>query len=91
MSSLYLHILHIFRIGAPFLMYNIVFQSVTVSAKGMICSVFLIIMVLVAVTSILACFKRKLSMIVGIIFIVIYILFVVVALGFTYKWFECPV
>ena len=72
-------------------MYNIVFQSVTVSAKGMICSAFLIIMVLVAVTSILACFKRKLSMIVGIIFIVIYIIFVIVALGFAYKWFECPV
>ena len=73
-------------------MYNIVFEkSVTVSAKGIICSVFLIIMVLVAVTSILACFKRKLSMIVGIIFIVIYIIFVIVALGFAYKWFECPV
>ena len=72
-------------------MYNIVFQSVTVSAKGMICSVILIIMVLLAVTSILACFKRKLSTIVGIIFIVIYIIFVIVALGFAYKWFECPV
>ena len=72
-------------------MYNIVFQSVTVSAKGMICSVILIIMVLLAVTSILACFKRKLSTIVGIIFIVIYILFVIVSLGFVYKWFVCPV
>ena len=73
-------------------MYNIVFEkSVTVSAKGIICSVFLIIMVLVAVTSILACFKRKLSTIVSIIYIFIYFLFVIVSLGFVYKWFECPV
>ena len=72
-------------------MYNIVFQSVTVSAKGMICSVFLIIMVLVAVTSILACFKRKLSTVVGIIFIAIYILFDIVAFSFEYKWSGCPV
>ena len=73
-------------------MYNIVFEkSVTVSAKGIICSVFLIIMVLVAVTSILACSKRKLSTIVGTVFIVIYFLFVIISLGFAYKWFECPV
>ena len=73
-------------------MYNIVFEkSVTVSAKGIICSVFLIIMVLVAVTSILACFKRKLSTIVSIIYIFIYFLFVIVSLGFVYKWFVCPV
>ena len=83
---------YFFRIGAPFLMYNIVFEkSVTVSAKGIICSVFLIIMVLVAVTSILACFKRKLSTIVSVIYIFIYFIFVIVSLGFVYKWFECPV
>ena len=89
---MYSNIRLFFRIGAPFLMYNIVFEkSVTVSAKGIICSVFLIIMVLVAVTSILACFKRKLSTIVSIIYIFIYFLFVIVSLGFVYKWFECPV
>ena len=89
---MYFNIHLFFRIGAPFLMYNIVFEkSVTVSAKGIICSVFLIIMVLVAVTSILACFKRKLSTIVSIIYIFIYFLFVIVSLGFVYKWFECPV
>ena len=80
-----------FSIGAPFLMYSIVLQYVIVSAKGMLCSVFLIIMVLVAVTSILACSKRKLSTIVGFIFIIIYILFVIVSLAFAYKWVECPV
>ena len=73
-------------------MYNIVFEkSVTVNAKGIICSVFLIIMVLVAVTSILACFKRKLSTIVSVIYIFIYFIFVIVSLGFEYKWFVCPV
>ena len=91
-----------FRIGTPLLIVNINIiiyniytmehmESVAVSAKGMICSIFLIIMVLVAVTSILACSKRKLSTVVGSIFVVIYILFVGVALSFTYNYIQCPV
>ena len=41
--------------------------------------------------SFLACFKGRLSTALGVIFIVIYVLFVLVALAFEYDYVQCPV
>ena len=66
-------------------------KPITVSAEGSFCSLFLLVVILVAVTSFLACFKGRLSTALGVIFIVIYVLFVLVALAFEYDYVQCPV
>ena len=65
-------------------------KPVPVSAEGMVCSLFLVILILVAVTSFLACFRGRLSTALGVIFIVIYVLFVMVSLAFAYNYVQCP-
>ena len=76
----------------PLCFYNIAFmEPIPVSSEGMICGLFLLILILVAVTSFLACFKGRLSTALGVIFIVIYVLFVLVALAFEYDYVQCPV
>ena len=62
-----------------------------VSSEGMICGLFLLILILVAITSFLACFRGRLSTALGVIFVVIYVLFVLVALAFAYNFVQCPV
>lgn len=81
-----------FRMSLPYFIYTVVFMDdIEVSSEGIICSALLIIIILVAVVSFLACFRRYLSKTLGIIYIIIYVLFVGVSISFVYGFVKCPV
>jgi sodium/potassium/calcium exchanger 2 len=78
--------------GLPYLIYNLAFDTnITVNTRGMMCSVVILVLILVAMVSFLACFRGKLSRALGIIYIVFYVLFVLISISFTYGFVACPV
>ena len=78
--------------GLPYFIYNVVtMDNITVSSEGIICSAVLMVIILVAIVSFLACFRRNLSKALGIIYIIIYVLFVGVSISFVYGFVKCPV
>lgn len=80
------------RMSLPWLLFAI-FRSeiIKVSSLGMVCSLVLLFLVFILVMVAVLIFKRRMTKIFGIILILIYVLFVIVALAFTYGAIQCPV
>merc|ERR1711994_157364 len=80
-------------VGLPFpwLLYTIVFQEhITVSAKGMVCSIAILFMMLILVFMSILIFNWKMTKGMGFSMFIFYFLFVLVSLGFENKYYECP-
>ena len=81
----------IFRLPFPWLLYTIVFQTpITVSAKGMVCSIAILFMMLILVFMSILIFNWKMTKGMGFSMFIFYFLFVLVSLGFEKKYYECP-
>lgn len=80
------------RMSLPWLLFAI-FRSeiIKVSSLGMVCSLVLLFLVFILVMVAVLIFKRRMTKIFGIILILIYVLFVIVALAFTYGAIQCPI
>merc|ERR1739848_602980 len=80
-------------VGLPFpwLLYTIVFQEhITVSAKGMVCSIAILFMMLILAFMSILIFNWKMTKGIGFSRFIFYFLFVLVSLGFENKYYECP-
>jgi len=79
-------------LGLPYLIQSIVYwKDIQVNPQGIGCSATIVILILIAIVSFLACFRGRLSKVVGIIYIIIYFLFVAVSISFSYGFVQCPV
>lgn len=75
----------------PWLLYTLVFQKdVAVSAAGLVCSVTILFMMLIAVFLSILLFSWKMTKTMGLSMFVFYFLFVIATLGFEYDFYECP-
>ena len=80
-----------FRLPLPWLLYTVVFQKdVAVSAAGLVCSVTILFMMLIAVFLSILLFSWKMTKTMGLSMFVFYFLFVIATLGFEYDFYECP-
>lgn len=76
----------------PWLLYTIVNgHAVTVSSAGVGCSVSLLFLMLISVFLCILAFNWKMTKGMGILMLILYVGFVIVSLGFSYKWYECPI
>ena len=75
----------------PWLLYTIAFQTdMNVSSAGMGCNIgMLFLMLLMVMISIMA-FKWKMTKLMGGVMMLLYAVFLVVALGLSMCWFSCP-
>ena len=88
----YLILIFFCRHGLPFFITTLMFSiNIPVGSSGILCSATLVIMILLIITLLMACAKGKLSRIIGVVFLVIYVLFIVISIGFTYNFFQCPI
>lgn len=79
-------------VGLPFpwLLYTLIRQEpVSVSSAGMGCNVLMLFMMLVAVFLSIVIFKWKMTKVMGIIMGLLYVVFVLISLGFSYGLYEC--
>ena len=82
----------LFRLPLPWFLFTLVFQKpVPVSAEGMVCSIVLLFLMLVAVFMSILLFKWKMTKIMGFSMFVFYFIFVIITLGFEYDFWTCPI
>ncbi len=65
-------------------------QAVSVSSAGIGCSVSLLFLMLLAVFFSILAFKWRMTKGMGILMLGLYVVFVVISLGFSYEWYHCP-
>ncbi|KAI5709157.1 hypothetical protein M8J76_011514 [Diaphorina citri] len=75
----------------PWLLYNLIYsQPVTVSSKGMLCSIVILFTMLIFVIVSIAAFHWKLHRGLGVTMFLLYFLFVVLSLSLEYGYLVCP-
>ncbi len=74
----------------PWLLWTLVNgTAIDVKSDGVGCSVSLLFMMLILVFLSILAFKWKMTKGMGVVMLLLYIVFVVVTLGFTYGWYDC--
>ena len=80
------------RLPVPWLLWTLIeSQPVSVSSYGVGCSITLLFLMLIAVFLSIFAFKWKMTKGMGALMMVLYCVFVVISLGFSYEWYECPI
>ena len=73
-------------------MYTIAFQTyVEVSSSGAACSIGMLFLMLIIVFLAILFFKWSMTREMGYAMLGLYVMFVVVSLGFSFEWYTCPV
>ena len=81
-----------FRLPLPWLLYTMVNSTfVNVSSKGAACSIGMLFLMLILVFLSILSFKWKMTKVMGCVMLVLYVVFVIISLGFSYGWYKCPV
>ena len=81
-----------YRLPFPWLLWTAVNQTgLSVSSKGAACSISMLFLMLILVFLSILTFKWKMTKAMGGVMLVLYIVFVIVSLGFSFGWYECPV
>ena len=62
-----------------------------VSSAGAACSITMLFLMLVIVFLAILAFKWKMTKSMGGVMVILYGVFVVISLGFSFQWYECPV
>jgi len=76
----------------PWLLWTLIeSQPVSVSSKGVGCSITLLFLMLIAVFLSILAFKWKMTKGMGALMMGLYVVFVVISLGFSYEWYVCPI
>jgi sodium/potassium/calcium exchanger 2 len=76
----------------PWLLYTMIkLEAVSVVSEGVGCSVSLLFLMLVFVFLAIVAFNWKMTKGMGVVMLILYVLFVIVTLGFSYRWYECPI
>ena len=80
------------RLPVPWLLWTLIeSQPVSVSSKGVGCSITLLFLMLIAVFLSILAFKWKMTKGMGALMMGLYVVFVVISLGFSYEWYVCPI
>jgi Ca2+/Na+ antiporter len=80
------------RLPFPWILWTAVNQKpLGVSSKGAACSISMLFLMLILVFLAILSFKWKMTKSMGGIMLVLYVIFVIVSLGFSFQWYECPV
>ena len=80
------------RLPFPWLLFTLINQQdVTVSSYGLGCFILLLFLMLLAVFICIVIFNWKMTKIMGAMMMVLYAVFVVVAVAFSNKWIKCPI
>ena len=81
-----------FRLPLPWLLYTMIkLEAVSVVSEGVGCSVSLLFLMLIFVFLAIVAFNWKMTKGMGVVMLILYVLFVVVTLGFNYQWYQCPI
>ena len=81
-----------FRLPFPWLLYTIVFQThVVVSSSGAACSIGMLFLMLILVFLAILFFQWSMTKEMGYAMLILYVIFVIVSLGFSFEWYTCPV
>lgn len=76
----------------PWLLYTAVNQSyVNVSSQGAACSIAMLFLMLILVFLAILTFKWQMTKTMGGVMLCLYVVFVVISLGFSFDWYTCPV
>ena len=82
----------LFRLPFPWLLWTAVNGTgLSVSSKGAACSISMLFLMLILVFLSILTFKWKMTKAMGGVMLVLYVVFVIVSLGFSFGWYECPV
>ena len=75
----------------PWLLYCAVNgHGVAVSSSGVGCSISLLFLMLLCVFFCILIFNWKMTKGMGVLMLGLYVVFVIVSLGFSYEWYVCP-
>jgi len=76
----------------PWLLWTLIeSQPVSVSSYGVGCSIMMLFAMLIAVFLSIVAFQWKMTKGMGALMMGLYVVFVVISLGFSYEWYECPI
>lgn len=76
----------------PWLIYTLINgRSVEVSSSGVGCSVAMLFLMLILVFLSIVAFRWKMTKGMGLVMLVLYFIFVIASLGFSNKWYSCPI
>lgn len=82
----------IFSLPLPWLLWSIVnSKEVEVSSSGAVCSIAMLFLMLLTVFGAIVAFKWRMTKGMGGMMIGLYVVFVIISLGFSYEWYKCPV
>ena len=80
-----------FRLPLPWILWTAVNQdALGVSSKGAACSISMLFIMLILVFLAILSFKWKMTKAMGAIMLCLYVVFVVISLGFSFGWYTCP-
>ena len=81
-----------FSLPIPWLLYAAIFQEpINVNSAGMVCSIFLLFIMLIAVIVTIAASKWQMNKILGIVMLFLYVVFEVLSVLLALKEIVCPV
>ena len=81
------------RLPLPWILWNAVNwreDGLGVSSKGAACSISMLFIMLILVFLSILAFKWKMTKAMGAVMLVLYVIFVVISLGFSFGWYTCP-
>lgn len=81
----------LFRLPVPWLLYSIVYSGfpVPVQSQGLSCSIILLLSMVLFIILAIAFFKWRLNKMVGVLFLLLYVVFVVVSILMQYSVIPC--
>ena len=89
-----LHFLYfLWRLPLPWILWNAVNwreDGLGVSSKGAACSISMLFIMLILVFLSILAFKWKMTKAMGAVMLVLYVIFVIISLGFSFGWYTCP-
>ena len=92
-SNLHFFLYFFWRLPLPWILWNAVNwekDGLGVSSKGAACSISMLFIMLILVFLSILAFKWKMTKAMGAVMLVLYVIFVVISLGFSFGWYTCP-
>lgn len=77
----------------PWILWNVANldqDGLPVSSKGAACSISMLFIMLILVFLSILAFKWKMTKAMGSVMLVLYVIFVIISLGFSFGWYTCP-
>ena len=93
LDQIYIFVYFFWRLPLPWILWNAVNwreDGLGVSSKGAACSISMLFIMLILVFLSILAFKWKMTKAMGAVMLVLYVIFVIISLGFSFGWYTCP-